>query len=255
MFIGLRFFEGRADAHHVQNAQCPTRSLSAIDKPANRSSDSSHHWLEPSDPVDVGGFSATTMIRSRLMVRKQFLLSTATICLMLASGLVYAQAPDSKKDDTQKERVQKNEPAKGAEPRSDVKGQEKSSEHTGAKDQKTPAASVEKDGASKHDQKDRAGNEGAKQNDQAGDSRHGSKDAVSEKSAQEKSAQEKSAQEKSAQEKSAQEKSAQEKSAQDSQKSKTGESKSGAASTERPQNQNQAGETSKTGAAPAQQTA
>jgi hypothetical protein len=189
------------------------------------------------------------------MVRKQFLLSTATICLMLASGLVYAQSPaDSKKDDTQKERVQKNEPAKGAESRSDVKGQEKSSEHTGAKDQKTPAASMEKDGASKHDQKDRAGNEGAKPNDQAGDSRHGSKDAASEKSAQEKSAQEKSAQEKSAQEKSAQEKSAREKSAQDSQKSKTGESKSGAASTERPQNQNQAGETSKTGPAPSQQS-
>lgn len=184
------------------------------------------------------------------MIRKQFLLSTATICLMLASGLVYAQSPaDSKKDDTQKEHVQKNEPAKGAEPRSDVKGQEKSSEHTGAKDQKTPAASMEKDGPSKLDQKDRAGNEGAKQNDQAGDSRHGSKDAASEKPAQEKSAQEKSAQEKAAQEKSAQEKSAQ-----DLQKSKTGESKSGAASTDRPQNQNQAGETSKTAPAQSQQS-
>jgi len=180
------------------------------------------------------------------MVRKQFLLSTATICLMLTSGLVYAQSPaDSKKDDIQKERVQKNEPsksepAKGAEPRSDVKGQEKSSEHTGAKDQKTPAAAMEKSGASKQDQKDRAGNEGAKQHDQAGDSRHGGKDAASEKSASEKSTPEKSSSEKSAQ---------------DTQKSKSGDSKSGAASTDRPQNQNQAGETSKTGPAPAQQTA
>jgi hypothetical protein len=178
------------------------------------------------------------------MVRKQFLLSTATICLMLTSGLVYAQSPaDSKKDDTQKERVQKNEPsksepAKGAEPRSDVKGQEKSSEHTGAKDQKTPAAAMEKSGASKQD-KDRAGNEGAKQHDQAGDSRHGGKDAASDKSASEKSSAEKSASEKSGQ---------------DTQKSKSGESKSGAASTDRPQNQNQAGETSKTGPAQSQQT-
>ena len=164
------------------------------------------------------------------MIRKQFLLSTATIYLMLACGQVYAQSPaDSKKDDTQKERVQKNEPAKGAEPRSDVKGQEKSSEHTGAKDQKTPAASMEKSGASRQDEKGRAGNEGAKQHDQAGDSRHGSKDAASEKSASEKSAQ-------------------------DTQKSKSGESKSGAASTDRPQNQNQAGETSKTGPAPSQQS-
>lgn len=175
------------------------------------------------------------------MVRKQFLLSTATICLMLTSGLVYAQSPaDSKKDDTQKERVQKSEPgksepAKGAESRSDVKAQEKSSEHTGAKDQKTPAAAMEKSGASKQDQKDRAGNEGAKQHDQAGDSKQGSKDAASEKSASEKSPAEKSAQ--------------------DTQKSKSGESKSGAASTDRPQNQNQAGETSKTGPAPSQQTA
>ena len=174
------------------------------------------------------------------MIRKQFLLSTATICLMLACGQVYAQSPtDSKKDDTQKERVQKNEPAKGAEPRSDVKGQEKSSEHTGAKDQKTPAASMEKSGASKQDEKDRAGNEGAKQHDQAGDSRHGSKDAASEKSASEKSSAEKSASEKSAQ---------------DTQKSKSGESKSGAASTDRSQNQDQAGETSKTGPAPSQQS-
>ena len=47
------------------------------------------------------------------MIRKQLLLSTAAVCLMLASGLVYAQSPaDSKKDDTQKERVQKSEPSK-----------------------------------------------------------------------------------------------------------------------------------------------
>ena len=98
---------------------------------------------------------------------------------------------------------------------------------------------MEKSGASKQDEKDRAGNEGAKQHDQAGDSRHGSKDAASEKSASEKSSAEKSASEKSAQ---------------DTQKSKSGESKSGAASTDRPQNQNQAGETSKIGPAPSQQS-
>jgi hypothetical protein len=169
------------------------------------------------------------------MIRKQLLLSTATVCLMLASGLVYAQSPaDSKKDDTQKERVQKSEPsksepAKDAEPRSDAKGHDRASERTGAKDQKTPAASMEKSGASKQDQKDRAGSEGAKQRDQAGDSKRGNKDAASEKSAQ------------------------------DSQKSKSGESKSGesksgAASSDRPQNQNQAGESSKTGPAQSQQT-
>jgi hypothetical protein len=164
------------------------------------------------------------------MIQKQFLLSTATVCLMLASGLVYAQSPaDSKKDDTQKERVQKSEPsksepAKDAEPRSDAKRQDKASEHTSAKDQKTPAASMEKSGASKQDQKDRAGSEGPKQRDQAGDSKLGNKDAASEKSAQ------------------------------DSQKSKSDESKSGAASSDRPQNQNQAGESSKTGPAPSQQT-
>ena len=71
------------------------------------------------------------------MIRKQLLLSSAAICLILASGLGYAQSPaDSKKEDAQKERVQKNDAAKGAEPRSDTKGQEKSSEHT----QKTPSA-------------------------------------------------------------------------------------------------------------------
>src|SRR3954452_5036344 len=117
------------------------------------------------------------------MIRKQFLLSTATICLMLASGLVYAQSPaDAKKDEPQKERVQKNDPAKGAEPRSDVKGHDKSSEQT----QKTPAAQAEKSGASKQDEKERAGNDAARQHGQS-DMRHDSKNAASEKPAAEKS--------------------------------------------------------------------
>src|SRR3954470_11139712 len=108
------------------------------------------------------------------MIRKRFLLSTATICLILASVQGYAQSPgDSKKEDTQKERVQKNEPAKGAEPRSDAKAHEKSPEQA----QKTPAASSEKSGAPKQDEKDRAGRDAAKQHDQ-GETRHGSKDAA-----------------------------------------------------------------------------
>jgi len=124
------------------------------------------------------------------MIRKRFLLSTATICLMLASGLVYAQSPgDSKKEDAQKERVQKNEPAKGAEPRSERTGQEKSSEQTAKK----PTAAMEKSGAPKQDEKERAGNDGAKQHDQAGEARHGGKDAASEKPAADKTAGEKPA--------------------------------------------------------------
>jgi hypothetical protein len=51
------------------------------------------------------------------MIRRQFLLSAGTICLMLASAPLYAQSPaETKKDDVQKERIQKNEPAKGTEP-------------------------------------------------------------------------------------------------------------------------------------------
>src|SRR3954463_2338683 len=97
------------------------------------------------------------------MIRKQLVLSTATMCLILASGLGYAQSPaDSKKEDAQKERTQKNEPAKGAEPRSETKGQEKLSPRAETKEQeksseqtrKAPSAATENARAPKQDEKD-----------------------------------------------------------------------------------------------------
>jgi len=169
------------------------------------------------------------------MIRKQLLLSTATICLMLAPGLIYAQSPaESKKQDTQKEHVQRNEPAKGAEPRSEGRGSEKASEQT----PKTPAASSENSRAPKQDDKEHAGKDAPRQHERAGEARRDSKDAASDKPASDKSSAERSGSEKSAR---------------DSQKSDSDQTKSGAASTGRPQNPNTAGETSKTAPSTAQQ--
>src|ERR1043165_2657238 len=119
------------------------------------------------------------------MIRKQFFLSTATICLMLAFGPACAQSPaDSKKDEATKERVQKNEPARPAGARSEGQGKSRD-EHS------KPATSAEKSGAGSPDEKghekDRAATDPAKQHDQSADPRHGSK-ASSDKPGSEKAA-------------------------------------------------------------------
>src|SRR4051812_10889108 len=95
----------------------------------------------------LAGLAQQRAPRRGPMIGKQLLLSSAAICLILASGPGHAQSPaDSKKEDAQKERVQRNEPAKGAEPRSDTKGQEKSSEQTREQTRKTPPSASTENG-------------------------------------------------------------------------------------------------------------
>ncbi len=59
-------------------------------------------------------------------MRKQLLLSTGIICLMLAPGLSYGQAPTERSEEPK--RMQPSESAKGAAPHSDMKAQERGPE-------------------------------------------------------------------------------------------------------------------------------
>src|SRR2546423_15113657 len=75
--------------------------------------------LELSLSTYVGG--ANVLVERRtIMLRKQFLLSSATICLMLTSGLVYAQSPgETRRDEPKRERLEKSEPTKAGASRSE----------------------------------------------------------------------------------------------------------------------------------------
>ncbi len=60
-------------------------------------------------------------------MRKQLMLSTGTICLMLASGLAYAQAPAGKDEPR---RTEQSEPTKGAASRSETRSPDRAQERT-----------------------------------------------------------------------------------------------------------------------------
>src|SRR5438445_701226 len=60
-------------------------------------------------------------------MRKQLMLSTGTICLMLASGLAYAQAPAGKDEPR---RTEQSEPTKGAASRSETRTPDRAQERT-----------------------------------------------------------------------------------------------------------------------------
>src|SRR5438105_11717428 len=78
--------------------------------------------------------------RRTIMLRKQFLLSGATICLMLTSGLVHAQSPgETRRDEPKRERLEKSEPTKAGESRSETRPQERTRERGEIQsDQKNP---------------------------------------------------------------------------------------------------------------------
>src|SRR5207237_6208788 len=86
--------------------------------------------LELSLSTYVGG--ANVLVERRMiMLRKQFLLSGATICLMLTSGLVYAQSPGgTRRDEPTRERLEKSEPTKAGESRSEGRPQERTRERS-----------------------------------------------------------------------------------------------------------------------------
>src|SRR4051812_12523425 len=63
------------------------------------------------------------------IMRAHYLLSAATACLLVTSGLAYAQTSvETKKDEPRKERVEKDQPVKGSESRSEAKPQERTRE-------------------------------------------------------------------------------------------------------------------------------
>src|SRR5437763_17050296 len=68
--------------------------------------------------------------RRTIMLRKQFLLSGATICLMLTSGLVHAQSPGAtRRDEPSRARLEKSEPTKPGQSRSPTRPPERTPQH------------------------------------------------------------------------------------------------------------------------------
>jgi len=114
------------------------------------------------------------------IMRAHYLLSAATACLLLTSGLAYAQSPaETKRDQPRKEQIEKDQPARGSESRSEAKPQERTREHseTGAPRQAgeehgKPLNAAERNGAARPDEQKGARGEAAKPNERADDSRH-----------------------------------------------------------------------------------
>ena len=126
------------------------------------------------------------------MLRKQFLLSGATICLMLTSGLVYAQSPGgTRRDEPTRERLEKSEPTKAGESRSEARPQERTRERSETNsEQKNPSArqtgeerrpspSAQRSGSARQDEQERARGEGAKQKDRVDETRRGGREESS----------------------------------------------------------------------------
>jgi Protein of unknown function (DUF1236) len=171
------------------------------------------------------------------IMRAHYLLSAATACLLLTSGLSYAQTPaETRKDEPRKERVEKDQPpTKGSETRSEAKPQERTRERGEAgaprqagEEHAKPLNAAERNGpANPEEQKGaRRGGEAAKPNEHADESRHegAAKSAHDNRDERTKSSATPNA------EKSAAEKSAPDKSVED-----TRQQKSGAASDENSQ--------------------
>jgi uncharacterized protein DUF1236 len=130
------------------------------------------------------------------VARKQ-LLSGATICLMLTSGLAYAQSPgETRRDEPKRERLERSEPAKASDSRSETRSRERTREGNEANSQqKNPSArqtgeerrpsSAQRTGSARQDEQDRARGEGAKQNERSDDTRRGNRDNASKASRQE----------------------------------------------------------------------
>jgi hypothetical protein len=192
------------------------------------------------------------------IMRAHYLLSAATACLLVTSGLAYAQTSvETKKDEPRKERVEKDQPAKGSESRSEAKPQERTRERGEAG---APRQAAEEHGKplnaddrnSNPDEQKRARGEATKPNEHADESRHegaaqsahDNRDERSKSSAAPKA-------ETPAAAKSTQEKSTQDKSAEETRKSKTGETANENSQTQR----NEAAKGSPAGSpAPAQQS-
>jgi len=107
------------------------------------------------------------------MERKRFLLSGAAVCLMLTSGLAYAQSPgDTRRDEPKKDRLEKSEPAKAGQSRSESSPEERTREperrnpsarQTG--EEHRPSTSTQQTGSPRQDEQNRARNEGSQQDE------------------------------------------------------------------------------------------
>jgi len=113
------------------------------------------------------------------MVRKRFLLSGAIVCLMLSSGLAYAQSPgDARRDEPKKDRLEKSEPAKAGQSRSESRPEERTRERSESSPERgnpsarqtgeehRPSTSTQHTGSPRQEEQNRARNEGSKQNQQ-----------------------------------------------------------------------------------------
>ena len=176
-------------------------------------------------------------------MRAHFLLSVATACLLLTSGFSYAQTSETKKDEPRKERVEKDQPAKGGESRSEARPQESVRERGEAGAPRQAADEHGKplntgDRNTNPDEQKRARGEAAKPNERADELRHegAAQSAHDNREERTKSSSTPNA-EKSSQDKSAEE---------------TRKSKSGAAANENSKTQRD--ETAKGSPAPSQQS-
>jgi hypothetical protein len=112
------------------------------------------------------------------MVRKRFLWSGATVCLMLTSGLAYAQSPgDTRRDEPKKDRLEKSEPAKAGQSRSESRPEERTRERSESNSERgnpsarqtgeehRPSTSTQHTGSPRQDEQNRARNEGSQQDE------------------------------------------------------------------------------------------
>jgi hypothetical protein len=160
------------------------------------------------------------------IMRAHYLVSAATACLLLTSGLVYAQTPaETKKDEPRKERVEKDQPAKASDSRSEVRPQEKSRERgetaaprQAGEEHGKPLNAAERNGAANPNEAKGARGETTKSNEHADETRHEGAAPSAHENRDERT---KSSATPNA-EKSAAEKASQDKSAEETRKSKSG---------------------------------